>query len=116
MSDPAADTPVDPSTGEPPIPETPARHRSRQNAALLTAGVGIAFSVLFFAAMVLVTGVPLAAATDEEIREYYTSGSGSTAVTLGLYVLPFAGIAFIWFIVALRMWSSASTRVRSELQ
>jgi hypothetical protein len=25
---------------------------------------------------------------------------------VGLYVMPFAGIAFLWFIVSLRMWIS----------
>ena len=34
----------------------------------------------------------------------------------GLYVLPFAGIAFLWFIVTLRMWAAASGRRLNALQ
>jgi hypothetical protein len=29
-------------------------------------------------------------------------------VLVGLYLMPFAGIAFLWFIVALRMWITHS--------
>jgi hypothetical protein len=35
---------------------------------------------------------------------------------VGLYLMPFAGIAFVWFIVALRMWEEGSSQRRSVLQ
>lgn len=35
---------------------------------------------------------------------------------VGLYLMPFAGIAFVWFIVALRMWEEGSSHRRSVLQ
>ena len=44
------------------------------------------------------------------------SGDGSLPVAVGLYLLPFAGIAFLWFIVALRMWAAASTQRLNNLQ
>ena len=34
---------------------------------------------------------------------------------VGLYLMPFAGIAFIWFVVALRMWVEATARRRDIL-
>jgi hypothetical protein len=37
-------------------------------------------------------------------------------VVVGLYVMPFAGMAFLWFIVSLRMWAAASVRSHSVLQ
>jgi hypothetical protein len=96
---------------------TPAeRGRSLRSAATLTAGVGIAFSILFTISFVLALAVPGRTSTDEEIYDYYASSARTTLVIVGLYLLPFAGIAFLWFIVALPMWAAASTRVLSELQ
>lgn len=91
------------------------RGRSLRRAAMLTAIVGMIFSVLFTISMYLVAGVPGGRSTDEEIREYYRSEAASTATTVGLYIMPFAGIAFIWFSVALRMWAAASQRRLSVL-
>jgi hypothetical protein len=90
--------------------------RSLRRAATLTAGVGIAFSLLFFASFLLLTGLPGAEATDAEIIAYYNSGEQTAAIALGVYLMPFAGIAFLWFIVALRMWAAASVRSQSVLQ
>src|SRR6478609_2588519 len=91
--DPGATRTQDPGT-------TPEQHRrSVRNAAMLTAGMGIAFSILFYIAVLLTAGVPGARATDKELFDFYTSGN-ATPVTVGLYVMPFAGIAFIWFSVA----------------
>ena len=78
--------------------------------------MGLAFSVLFTVAFVLTMSVPGPKATDEELIAYYAAGGGSLPVTIGLYIMPFAGIAFLWFIVALRMWSAASVRRQSVLQ
>ena len=74
------------------------------------------FSVLFTISLLLISAVPSADATDEEIRLYYNSEAASSAVTVGLYIMPFAGIAFIWFAVALRMWAELSGRRQSILQ
>ena len=92
------------------------RGRSLRQAAILTAAVGIVFSVLFTISLLLISAVPSADATDEEIRLYYNSEAASSAVTVGLYIMPFAGIAFIWFAVALRMWAELSGRRQSILQ
>lgn len=106
---------VDPDPGD--DPATPAqRGRSLRDAATLTAAVGIAFAVLFSVAFILTLDVPGALATDQEITDYYASGDQVRPVTIGLYVMPFAGIAFLWFIVALRMWAAASTKRLNALQ
>jgi hypothetical protein len=47
-------------------------------------------------------------APDTEIAQFYESEGLRRLILVGLYLMPFAGIAFIWFIVALRMWIGAS--------
>ncbi|MFL5755314.1 MAG: hypothetical protein ACJ77N_03360 [Chloroflexota bacterium] len=97
------------------IDDASVRRRSLRRAAVLTATVGIAFSVLYIVAILLLAGVPGPSATDAQIVAYYRSPSASTSVTVGLYLMPFAGMAFLWFVVALRMWASNSVRTQSEL-
>ena len=86
------------------------RGRSLRRAATITAAVGAIHALLFVLAVVLLAGVPGPEATDEEILAYYSSSSASVASLVGLYVMPFAAIAFMWFIVALRMWEAFSVR------
>jgi hypothetical protein len=61
---------------------------------------GIAFSVLFAITLVLVrTAVP----TDPEAAEQWLSdGSRHDTLLLGLGLVPFAGIAFLWFVGVVR--------------
>ena len=107
-------------TSEAPAPPEAASRsdpgRSLRWAATLTAVVGIAFSILFLTSYLLMIGVPGADATDAEIFAYYNSGEQTAPVVVGLYVMPFAGMAFLWFIVSLRMWAAASVRSHSVLQ
>jgi hypothetical protein len=64
---------------------------------------GFLFSLLFVIAWFLLRGSPSFDATDEELAAYYGDpGKRSNAVFAGLYVIPLAGIAFIWFMAALR--------------
>jgi hypothetical protein len=109
---------TEPEEAPPAAPAAPEEHRrSLRRAALLTAAMGIAFSVLFVASVLLITRVPNARASDEDIRAFYTGGgSPALATAAGLYVLPFSGIAFLWFSVALRMWAAASGRTQGFLQ
>jgi hypothetical protein len=83
---------------------------SRRRAAYLTAGMGIAHAVLFLLAFWLFSTAPGPKAPDAEIVNYYSSGDTRRLLLVGLYVMPFSGIAFLWFAVALRMWIAASTR------
>jgi hypothetical protein len=84
--------------------------RALRRAAYLTAAIGLAFAVLFILAYWIGTSVPGARATDQEIGEFYTSTGKRRLTLVALYLMPFAGIAFLWFTVALRMWISGSAR------
>jgi len=89
---------------------TAERLHSLRRAAYLTSGMGIAFAVLFLLAFWLFSTAPGPKSSDAEITRFYTSGDTRRLLLVGLYVMPFSGIAFLWFAVALRMWIAASTR------
>ena len=75
-------------------------------AATLTAVAAAAHAILFLLAFWLVSDVPRGSATDQEVIEFYES-SGRRAVGIaGLYIMPFAAIAFMWFVVSFRAWAS----------
>jgi hypothetical protein len=83
----------------------PAEHgRSVRRIATLTACLGGIHALLFLLAYWLVSDVPGANASDAQITEFYKSEETWRIILAGLYVGPFAGMAFIWFLVALRMW------------
>ena len=67
-------------------------------------GLGCAHALLFLLAYGLVTSAPGIHASDDELLTFYRSGNQRRLVLAGLYVMPFAGIAFLWFSVALRTW------------
>jgi hypothetical protein len=86
------------------------RRRSLRTAATITAAVGAAHALLFLLSFWLLSDVPGANASNAEIEEFYASESSRRPVLVGLYVMPFAAIAFVWFVVALRTWIEGSTR------
>jgi hypothetical protein len=96
-------------------PGPDAMPRSRRHAALVTVGVGMAHALLFLVSYWLVTSSPGAHSSDEEIVAFYESGGRRQLILVGLYLMPFAGIAFLWFSVALRTWIRASSPRESEL-
>jgi hypothetical protein len=99
------------------LPETAEEHgRSLRTAATITAVVGALHALLFLASWFLVQEAPGPDATNAEISEYYGSSDSRTVLLVGLYLMPFAGIAFVWFTVALRMWMEGSSHRRSILQ
>ncbi len=64
---------------------------------------GLVFSALFVLAWFLLRESPPFDATDQELLDYYGDPDRRrNSVIAGLYVIPFAGIAFIWFMAALR--------------
>jgi hypothetical protein len=68
----------------------------------LAAAMGILFSLLFVAALVVVDAVPHLGDPDAVYGAFY-DGPGNTVVTaVALYLVPLAGIAFLWFVVAMR--------------
>jgi hypothetical protein len=78
--------------------------------------VGVLHAALFLLSWWLLQDAPGTDATNAEIADYYASESSRRFLLVGLYVMPFAGIAFVWFIVALRMWEEGSSHRRSVLQ
>ena len=66
------------------------------------AGVaGIVFAVLFALAFLFLRQ-SLGSALDTETVLRNVTGSGATLALAGLYIVPFAGIAFLWFIAVVR--------------
>jgi hypothetical protein len=80
-----------------------------RRAALFTTLSGAAYAVLFLVSFWLMLGVPRMGSTDAEIEAFYTSSDRQVVNLVALYLLPFAGIAFIWFIVSVRLWIAART-------
>jgi cytochrome P450 / NADPH-cytochrome P450 reductase len=86
--------------------------------AIRTVLAGVTFAVLFAAALVLIERTPKLGSAAHVYEAFYASPDNETLVTVGLYVIPFAGIAFLWFMMALTRrrcsstprgcWSSAS--------
>jgi len=72
------------------------------------AGVaGLVFAVLFVASVVLLHRQPDSESTADEIRAWYLGENASRVGLVGLYLVPFAGIAFLWFLAVLRHHVSA---------
>jgi len=66
------------------------------------AGVaGIVFAILYVLALALLREAVGVALDTQAVMENLT-GSGSTMALVGLYTVPFAGIAFLWFIGVVR--------------
>lgn len=64
---------------------------------------GLLFGALFLVGWFLLRGAPRFDAPDDQLVAYYgDSANRREAMIVGLYVIPLAGIAFIWFMAALR--------------
>lgn len=81
---------------------------SELEAALVARGsrialAGFAFSVLFVIAWLLLRASPSFSSTDDELTSYYLDpDQRRNSAIAGLYIIPLASIAFIWFMAALR--------------
>jgi hypothetical protein len=93
------------AVSEPPTTEMP-----RRKAATLTASLGILQALLLLASYWLLIQAPGPNATTTEIVEFYDSDKRWMVLAAGLYLMPFSGIAFLWFVVALRMWIKQTSR------
>ena len=101
--------PVDEDTPEGDGDSGPAGNLVRR-AARLTSILGIAFALLFLTGLVMLTRTPDPRSTDQELVTFYASGDQRWILLSGLYVLPLAAVAFLWFIAALRQWVELSSR------
>jgi hypothetical protein len=87
-----------------PIPTAPvAAELARGMRTPRAAGVaGLAFAALFVASIVLLENHPKRGSSAAEIRDFYLGDDRQSVALVGLYLAPFAGIAFLWFIGAIR--------------
>ena len=90
-------------------------HLAPRHAARLTSLLGIAFAVLFLGGLALLARTPGAHSTDQELVTFYASGDQRWILLSGLYVLPVAAVAFLWFIASLRQWVEMSSRTIDHL-
>jgi hypothetical protein len=65
---------------------------------------GLVFSLLFVVAILLSRPHPARGSTAAEIASFYLEQGAGRVVLLGLYLIPFSGIAFLWFIAAIRAY------------
>jgi hypothetical protein len=87
-----ASTPIDAPGGPPALPVL--EEAGRQLRAPWAASIaGLLFSVLFTAALVLVRS---------QVAQGTTEGQSTAMVVGGLYLAPFAGIMFLWFVAVIR--------------
>lgn len=88
-----------------------------RRAAIITASCAIAHGVLLIVAFYLLkTRAPFGGASDEQIRNFYADPNNRRLVLVaGIYLVPFSAIAFVWFIVALRMWEANSVKRMNQL-
>ncbi|WP_448005181.1 hypothetical protein [Agromyces bauzanensis] len=81
------------SIGEPPVP-TPPFWRTRRAAAI----AGIAFAILLITAMILMR----LAVSEGDFEAFQADAGRRTLIMQGVGLVPFAGIAFLWFIGVVR--------------
>jgi hypothetical protein len=72
------------------------------SAARIAAISGFVFAVLFVGALVLMHRAPNLADPDSAYSAFYANGGDQLFVAVGLYLVPFAGIAFLWHMTAMR--------------
>ncbi|HYN48112.1 MAG TPA: hypothetical protein VER83_04550 [Candidatus Nanopelagicales bacterium] len=63
---------------------------------------GLLFAVLFTAGLLLMRGSPLVTADDAELARLFAEGQDLPFVIGGLYLAPFAGVMFLWFVAVVR--------------
>lgn len=96
-----------------PPPHTPPRlaeadlrpigRAGRELRAPWAAGVaGLLFSVLFTAALILIRQTSLTDMDQQQLADWYADGGDFAALLGGVYLAPFAGIAFLWFVAVVR--------------
>jgi hypothetical protein len=68
-----------------------------------SAGVaGLVFAALFVVSILLLYKQPAQGSTAAEIAAWYLDNHARKLAVVGIYLVPFAGIAFLWFIAVIR--------------
>jgi hypothetical protein len=63
---------------------------------------GVVFAALLVVSLVLVSRIPALGASDASYRAFYGGGGADTLSVVGLYLVPFAGIACLWHMIGTR--------------
>lgn len=63
---------------------------------------GLVFTALFVASLMLLYRQPPAGSGADAVARWYLRDNVETVGLVGLYAAPFAGIAFLWFVAAVR--------------
>jgi hypothetical protein len=79
-----------------------------RRAAIITSRLGIVQALLLIGSVWIMTSLPAATRPAAGVLEVFLAGRTRLILALGLYLMPFAAIAFLWFAVALRMWEARS--------
>jgi hypothetical protein len=87
-----------------------------RRSATFSGASGLVFAALFLAALVLLRQAPRLNTPDAAYTAFYSAGSGNVLVTLGMHVVPFAGIAFLWHMSATRTLIDAVPGTPAEVQ
>lgn len=96
-------------------PSTPPTPGARRDPAALLVTMGALHALLFLVSYAMLTSTPRADAPDQELIDFYQGEGRRSMVVVGLHVMPFAGIAFLWFSMALRGWLRAGALRTKEL-
>lgn len=89
-------------------PDTRSQNVRVRRAGMLTVAFGVAHALILLTAFWLIkVRTPDVRASNDQVVAFYSNADNRRIVLLaGIYLIPFAAIAFIWFTVALRMWAS----------
>ena len=63
---------------------------------------GLVFAGLLIASLVMISRMPRLTDSDAEYSAFYSDGGGDVLSIVGLYLVPFAGIACLWHMLATR--------------
>jgi hypothetical protein len=81
----------------PPEPDEAAAIRGHRAAV-----AGLVFCLLYLVSFAAVRGLPRSNWSNTEINDYFESSQVRYLKIVALYLVPFAGIAFLWFLAAFR--------------
>ena len=85
------------------VADTVVDEAGRQLRAPAAAGIaGLLFAILYTAALVLLRSDAIYKADDAELVRLFARGDDMSAVIGGLYLAPFAGVMFLWFVAVIR--------------
>ena len=83
--------------------------------ARLSGLLGIAFAGLLAAGLVMVHRSPALNASEADYTTFYRDGGQTILVSVGIYLVPFAGIAFLWHMTTVRLLVRALTPAPSAI-